>query len=324
MAARRRTVLSALSAAAFLAVVAPFLVIPADWAIRAFGWVGRTLLPLFPQSRRIGANLALVRPDLDAGRIAAEVGDNFGRTLAEYIRMDQVAARSDRRRAQGMEHLRAALSGGRGAVIVSAHFGNWEAIRLAARDAGVEVGILRRHFNNPDFDALSLNRVRKAGEPVLHKGRDGLRAMLAHLRAGGAILVLVDQRTSGGALLPFLGREAETATAIAGVATKTGAAVIPAMASRAADGLSFDVRFEQPVPPGEPDAMFRAINAAIGSWIAERPGQWFWLHNRWRLGASAAAQARPAAGRHGRAEPDTGIVATDEAADSAGDRASKS
>lgn len=291
MAARSRTILSALSAAAFLAVVAPFLVMPADWTIRAFGWVGRTLLPLFPQSRRIGRNLALVRPALDADRIAPEVGDNFGRTLAEYIRMDEVAARPERRRTTGLEHLRAALAKGRGAVIVSAHFGNWEAIRLAARDAGVEVGILRRHFNNPDFDALSLNRVRKAGEPVLHKGRDGLRGMLAHLRAGGAILVLVDQRTSGGALLPFLGREAETATAIAGVATKTGAAVIPAVAARAEDGLSFDVRFEPAIPPGDPDEMFSAINAAIGGWIAERPGQWFWLHNRWRLGASAAAQA---------------------------------
>jgi KDO2-lipid IV(A) lauroyltransferase len=271
-------------------VVAPFLAMPADWTIRAFGWIGRTLLPLFPQSRRIGANLALVRPALDARRIAGEVGDNFGRTLAEYIRMDQVAARPERRRTTGLDHLRAALSEGRGAVIVSAHLGNWEAIRLAARDAGVEVGILRRHFNNPDFDALSLNRVRKAGEPVLHKGRDGLRGMLAHLRAGGAILVLVDQRTSGGALLPFLGREAETATAIAGVATKTGAAVIPAIATRAEDGLSFDVRFEPAIPPGDPEEMFRAINAAIGGWIAERPGQWFWLHNRWRLGASAAAQ----------------------------------
>jgi KDO2-lipid IV(A) lauroyltransferase len=325
MAARRRTLVSALSAAAFLVVVAPFLAMPADWAIRAFGWVGRRLLPLFPQSRRIDRNLALAAPQLDARRIAAEVGDNFGRTLAEYVRMDAVAARPERRRTTGVEHLRAAIARGRGALIVSAHFGNWEAIRLAARDAGVEVGILRRHFNNPDFDALALGRVRKAGEPVLHKGRDGLRGMLAHLRAGGAILVLVDQRTSGGALLPFLGREAETATAIAGVAAKTGAAVIPAMAARAADGLSFDVRFEPPAPPGDPDAMFLVINAAIGRWITERPGQWFWLHKRWRLGDQAAARSRAAAAAaQGTAKPDSGRDCTDAAADSAGDTAPKS
>jgi KDO2-lipid IV(A) lauroyltransferase len=325
LAARRRTPLSALSAAAFLAVALPFLVlVPADRAIRAFGWVGRNLLPLFPQSSRIAANLALVRPDLDPRRVAAEVGDNFGRTLAEYIRMDEVAARADRRRTRGLEHLRAALQAGRGAVVVSAHFGNWEAIRLAARDAGVEIGLLRRHFNNPDFDALSLNRVRKAGEPVLHKGRDGLRGMLAHLRAGGAVLVLVDQRTSGGALLPFLGREAETATAIAGVATKTGAAVIPAVAARASDGLSFDVRFEAPVPPDDPQTMFLAINAAIGRWIAERPGQWFWLHNRWRIGGAAPAAARPPAQGQGKAGPDAGRASTDAEADSAADTAPRS
>jgi KDO2-lipid IV(A) lauroyltransferase len=311
MAARPRTVLSALSAAAFLAVVSPFLVLPPDLAIRIFGGFGRAVLPLVPAARRIRENLALTgREDLGWRRLAAEVGDNFGRTLAEYIRMPHVAPRRDRRRVTGLGHLRSALATGRGVVVVSAHIGNWEAIRLAAADEGVEVGILRRHFNNPDFETLSFDRVRRAGGPVLHKGRQGLRDMLAHLRAGGALLVLVDQRSTGGALLPFFGREAETATAIAGVAAKTGAAVIPAVAFRAADGLSFDVRFEAPVRPGDAEAMFREIHGWLDRWIAERPGQWFWLHRRWRLSRQAEAQRAAAAGASAAASTsETGVGA---------------
>jgi KDO2-lipid IV(A) lauroyltransferase len=271
--------------AAFFLAILPFLAIPADWMIRAFGGVGRTLLPRTPFARRIHANIDLVRPGWDAaahGRIAAAVGDNFGRTLAEYIRMPSVAARPERRRAEGLEHLTQAMAAGRGAVLISAHFGNWEAARLVARDAGIEVGIIYRAFNNRWFDKLSMLRIRRAGEPVLHKGKTGSREMLKHLRRGGAMLVLIDQRASGQPLLPFLGRPARTPAAVAALCARTGAALIPVRARRDATGLGFDIRFEPPVETGEPEAMTTAVNDRISAWIEEDPGQWFWLHDRWR------------------------------------------
>ncbi len=294
--ARRRRFASALSAAAFAVVAAPLLALPADAAIRVMGALGRGLLPLAPAARRIRDNLSLVRPDLDARAVAAGVGDNFGRVLAEYVRMADMAARPDRRRVTGLAHLTQAMAAGRGALIVSAHLGNWEAIRLAAADAGIPVGLMRRHFNNPDFDALALARVRMAGEPVLHKGANALRGMFGHLRSGGALLVLVDQRSTGGALVPFLGRPAETTVAVAGLAARLGTPVIPAVALREADGLSFDVRFAPPVAPGPPEAMFAEIHRSLDVWIDERPGQWFWLHNRWRLSDRAQGWIGMAAG----------------------------
>jgi KDO2-lipid IV(A) lauroyltransferase len=294
MAAGRRGALGAardaVEGAAFAAAIAPFLLIPADWAIRAFGFVGRAILPATPFAHRIFANIAAVRPEWDMAarrRIAAEVGDNFGRTLAEYIRMPSVAVRPERRRVEGLTHLSEALAAGRGAVLVSAHFGNWEAARLAARDAGVEVGILYRAFNNRWFDALSLPRIRAAGEPVLHKGRGGSRGILAHLKRGGAIMVLLDQRATGAPRLPFMGQPAETATAVAALCARSGAPLIPVVATRDATGLGFDIRFEPPIPPGAPEAMTEAVNHRIGAWVEAAPGQWFWLHDRWRLGRRA-------------------------------------
>lgn len=266
----------------FLLAAAPCLVLPADWVVRGVGALGRRLLPVWPSARRIADNLALTGAGHDPAALTRAVGDNFGRTIAEFVRLPAVLARPDRRHVEGIEHLQAALAAGRGVVVASAHFGNWEMLRAAARDAGIELALIYRAFNNRSFDRLVLWRLRAAGEPVLHKGRPGMRALLAHLRKGGAILVLMDQHASGGAWLPFLGRPAATATAIAALCRRSGAVLLPAVAERRADGLSFAIRFEPPVPEGDPETMTAAVTDRIAAWVAAAPGQWFWLHRRWR------------------------------------------
>lgn len=269
----------------FLTAIAPLFVTPYPLAVRALGWVGRVFLPLAPAAARVREGLALARPDMVRAatrRLTAEVGDNFGRVLAEYIRMDGFAARPGLLHVQGADVLRDAVAGGRGAILVSAHFGSWEAIRLAARSLGVETGIIYRPFNNPAFNAVSLARIRLAGEPVLFKGAPGLKQMVKHLRGGGVILILLDQRLGDGEELPFMGRMAHTATAVAALAQRMGTPLIPAVGKRRDDGLSFDVTFEPPVAADTPQAAMRAVNARFEAWIDAAPGQWFWLHRRWK------------------------------------------
>jgi KDO2-lipid IV(A) lauroyltransferase len=271
-----------LETAAFVASMLPALVLPYRAAVGFYGMVGRILLPLTPITRRISDNLAIVDMPLDARRLAAQVGDNFMRTMIEYARMRSFANRSQLRRAHGVERLQAAVAHGRGVVLVSAHYGNWEAIRLAAREAGVEVGLIYRSFNNAFFDRLARGSTVMAGEPVMHKGKAGQREMLRLLRGGGAILILLDQRLGDGVDLDFLGRPARTTTAVAALAQRMGAPLMPAVARRREDGLSFDVTFEDPVAAKDPQAAMAAINARFGAWIADAPGQWFWLHRRWK------------------------------------------
>lgn len=259
--------------------------VPIDAARNAAAAIGRKIVRARRPACLIENNLRWVRPELDEAarrRIAADVGDNFGRLLVEYAHMTALAGDAQRRRAEGVEILRDAVARGCGVILASAHIGNWEAIRLAAREAGVEVGIIYRAFNNPLFDRNAQGLVAQAGTPVLHKGRQGLRAMLEHLRTGGAILVLVDQRISSGEALPFLGRDALTATAIAGMARKLGAALLPAVALRDASGHGFDIRFEPDIARDSDIETMRALNDRVSDWIREAPGQWFWLHRRWR------------------------------------------
>jgi KDO2-lipid IV(A) lauroyltransferase len=259
--------------------------LPVWWVAAGFapvgGWVALGV-PGF--RRRAAANLALIHPEMaqdERRRLIRDAGRNFARLMVEYAHLDRLPHRAAFH-IEGAEHLAAARASGRGVVLVTAHYGNWEAIRLAARRSGHDSGILYRAFNNRYLDRYISGFLETAGTPVLHKGRAGMRALVGHLQDGGVMLILVDQRNSGAPFLPFLGHPAETVTAAAALAHKTGAALIPAVARRDIAGRRFDVRFEAPLDTASPlDAMTR-VNAQIGAWIGEDPAQWFWFHRRWR------------------------------------------
>jgi KDO2-lipid IV(A) lauroyltransferase len=276
--------------------------VPSRLLIPACGRLGAFLARWLPVARRrIDRNLALVRPDMakpERDALARAVGDNFGRLLAEYSRMPELAGDPDLYDVEGAEHLANAARAGKGVVLVTAHFGNWEIVRFAARRLGTQVAIIYRAFNNPGFDAIAQTYVSVAGTPVLHKGRKGSRELMRHVMKGGAAMILIDQRQTGAPLIPFLGVEAETATSAAALALRTGAALIPARAIRLPDGRRFQVSFEPPVAHDNPLEMTRALNDRISAWIAAHPGQWFWLHRRWRHGA--LGEARRAAGEAAR------------------------
>jgi Kdo2-lipid IVA lauroyltransferase/acyltransferase len=245
---------------------------------------GALALALPGYHRRAEANLALVWPDRSAAerrRIVRGAGAQFTRLMVEYARLDKALPEFEIEVA-GAEHLLAAQAAGRGAILVSAHYGNWEAARMAALRLGCETGILSRAFNNRYLDRFALGLIARAGRPIIRKGWGGMRQMLDHVEAGGFVMILVDHRNSGAPLIDFLGRPAETATGAADVARRTGAALIPVCAARNVAARRFDVTFEAPVTGEDSRAMMAEVNRRVGAWIEAAPEQWFWFHRRWR------------------------------------------
>lgn len=247
---------------------------------RLAGWLG----PLSRFTRRIDENIDLVRPHYDEPirrRIRRGVMANFARTVIEYVDLPALAARASDFKVSGLEHLEAArkANGGR-MVMVSAHYGNWEAVRAVAALHGEPVGIIYRAFNNKKFDDYSFGRMTACGWPAFRKGAEGSKELFKHLRGGGAAMILVDQRLGGAPTLDFMGAPAETSLAAAQLALRLDAPLLPAAAKRVGDG--FEVWFEPPIPPSDPLAMSAEVNRIIGNWVDAAPEQWFWLHRRWR------------------------------------------
>ncbi|MEM7210356.1 MAG: lysophospholipid acyltransferase family protein [Pseudomonadota bacterium] len=255
------------------------------WSLsRLFGAIGSRLVLLIPPFRkRVEDNLDLVLPDMtqDARRsLVRETTRNFIHLAIEYAHLDHFI-RSMEIKTEGMEHILATRDAGKGAIVVTAHFGNWEAIRVASKREGHEIGIIYRAFNNRYLDAFTMKMIPDAGAPVLQKG-SGLRQLLHHVRKGGLMMILVDQRNSGAPFIDFMGQPAETVTAAAEMAAKIGVPLIPARAVRDTANRRFDVQFETPVEGTDPVAMMTEVNSRISAWVTEYPAQWFWFHRRWK------------------------------------------
>lgn len=276
------------------------------WSFRQLSWpvptwvlsglcapLGGIIAVAVPRYRcRAEGNLALVWPDRSPAErrsIVRAAGAEFTRLMVEYTQLDKAPAALELEIA-GAEHLLAAHATGRGAVLVTAHYGNWEAARIAALRLGCETGIIYRAFNNRYADRFALDFIACAGRPVLQKGH-GLRRLITHVAQGGFVMILVDQRNSGAPFIDFLGYPAETVTAAADVVRRTGAALIPVRATRNVAARRFDVAFEAPVTGDDAEAMMAEVNRRIGAWIEAAPEQWFWFHRRWR----STVRSRPLA-----------------------------
>jgi KDO2-lipid IV(A) lauroyltransferase len=187
----------------------------------------------------------------------------------------------------GLENLKLLQEDGKPGIIFTAHLGNWQMITLAAQSIGLDLTQMYRPPNNPWVDALMLKCQKFTVKNVITKGKRGPREFLSLIKKGDHALLLVDQKMGEGIAVPFLGREAMTATGIGKMYLNQNCPLLPARSERL-HGSHFRVTFYPPiefVPQGNPqqdmyDLLF-LINTMLGGWVKERPGQWLWLHRRW-------------------------------------------
>ncbi|HET9018716.1 MAG TPA: lauroyl acyltransferase [Acetobacteraceae bacterium] len=264
-------------------------------ASRLGGAVARTIGPWLPVSRVAEDNLRRAMPDLDAParrRVVRGVWENLGRTVAELPHVARL-----RRTAAGPgwecaddSVLRMVVERGGPAIFFSGHFANWEIGYAVAAAYGLKVSWFYRAASNALADAAiqAMRRDALGGEvPMFPKGAAGAREAVAHLRRGGLLGMLVDQKLNEGLAVPFLGREAMTTPALAQFALRFRCPVIPIRPIRLGPAR-FRVVCEAPLPlPDSGDraadvyALTRAANAVLERWIRETPADWLWLHRRW-------------------------------------------
>lgn len=264
------------------------LCLPYRWRVPLCGWVlSRVIAPVAGYRQRIRDNLALVLPGLpeaEVARILRAVPDNVGRTVIEIYSGAEFIAHAVRHplTGGGVAALEDAHKAGRPVILVTGHFGNYDASRAALIARGYRVGALYMPMGNRYFNEHYVQAISGIGTPLFPRGRTGLAAMVRHLRSGGMLGMLVDQHMGHGEQLSFFGRPAMTALSAAELALKYDALLVPTYAVRQADGLSFDIIVEQPIPEGTPEAMTQALNDSLEALVRQHLDQWFWIHRRWK------------------------------------------
>lgn len=256
------------------------------------GFVARAIGPWLPVSRIARVNLRLAFPDRDEAwrtGVVRAMWDNLGRTAAELACLDEIVTDPAAVEVAGVEHVDTAARAGGPWILVSAHFANWEIELPMAARRGVVPGVVYRAIANPHLDGLiAAIRTRAMGgrAVMLPKGAAGARATLAHLKAGGVVGMLVDQKMNDGIAARLFSRTAMTAPAAAHLALRFGCPLIPARAVRLGPAR-FRIEVLPPIPL--PEAMDRhaavaevtqRLNDLIEAWARERPSEWLWLHRR--------------------------------------------
>lgn len=226
-------------------------------------------------------------PRRERRRLARGVYRHLATSLAEILADDPLAAPAAVRVAPDWSVLESALAGGRGAIVASAHLGNFElgGRVLAARYRLLDVV---KPMRNPRFGAwLDRERRRHGIGTVAVDG--AAAAVLAHLRSGGLVSLLLDQDAgAGGVRVPFLGREAAAWPGAARFSLQTGCPVVAMGIVREPDGRHVLHIGEVLRPEGRAhdEAGIRDYTAditrAVEAIIRLAPEQWFWVHRRWK------------------------------------------
>lgn len=294
--ARQRV--EALATRAMFAVMG---LLPVDRASALGGRIARAIGPYLPVSRVARRNLAMAFPEKSSAEreaILGEVWDNLGRVVGEFPHIGEILR--DRVDVVGLEHLHTLRDDGRCGLFVSAHVGNWELNGAVAIREGLPITLVYRAANNPWVEDLYRQGRQASAAQQIPKGPEGAREIMRILRDGGHIGMLVDQKMNDGIPVPFFGRPAMTAPAVARFALKFRCPLVMARIERLG-GVRFRMTFFPPLAlPASGDAhadvleMMTAINAVIEQWVRERPGQWLWLHKRWPKQAKAAKEATSA------------------------------
>ncbi|HSY68890.1 MAG TPA: lysophospholipid acyltransferase family protein [Edaphobacter sp.] len=264
---------------------------------RAIGAViGAIAYRVLGRLQRVGLrNLEIAFPEITAKEREAILRSeyrNLGLLMAEFCKMpDYTAATASRFiRYEGLENYLSARERGKGVLVLTGHLGAWELSSFFHSLMGMPMGMVIRRLDNPLVDAF-VNRIRcLRGNRVIHKD-DFARGLIASMRAGDTVGILMDTNMTPpqGVFVPFFGVPACTASGMARIAAKTGAAVVPGFLLWEESEKRYVLHFGEELEvvhtgDAEQDALINTatFTAAIEGYVRRYPEQWLWVHRRWK------------------------------------------
>ncbi|HSD75732.1 MAG TPA: hypothetical protein VLB75_13260 [Steroidobacteraceae bacterium] len=252
--------------------------------------LGRMAYYFSRRDRRIAnINLSLCLPELDQSARRRLVREHFGSLGCALLETALVWWASDRRlrplvRLEGLEHLERALAGGRGAILLSAHFTTLEMGARALCMHGA-TAIMYQTPRNALIAELSMRRRARHARRAISS--DNVRELLQSLKSNLPVWYAPDQRAEGrsGEWVPFFGVPALTNVATSRIARISGAPVLPYFPERLAGGAGYCMRILPPMkhfPSEDPAADAARFHALIEAHVCRCPPQYLWTYKRFK------------------------------------------
>jgi Kdo2-lipid IVA lauroyltransferase/acyltransferase len=280
---------------ALVAIVRGVVRMMPDFVSRGLGtFIGLTFYAIDRTHRRVAINqLRAAFPTREAAEcqaIARATFAHFGRLLVALLRFstlrpDQIRARVE---FEGEDRVRHALATGNGVLIFTGHFGFWELQGLAHPLVLPPLSVLARPLDNPLLHDLLEQARRATGNRVIYR-QGAVRSILRALSADECVAVLIDQHiaTSEAVKVDFFNRPVSTTSAVATLALRTGAPLVPAFALPLSGGR-YRLIYETPVelPPADTTDPIRDLTQrctdVLEMYVRRHPHLWLWMHRRWR------------------------------------------
>ena len=268
-----------------------------DVLVRAMGHaLGLAFYTLDRAHRRIAErNLATAFPARTAHErraIARGAFTHFGRLLLELLKFSTLSLEAMMHRVEfdGEDRARIAYAQGKGVLFFTGHFGYWE-LHAIAHGLQIEpIGVLARALDNQYLNGVLEGIRQRTGNTVIYR-RGSIRRVMRMLHAGHGIALLIDQHIQGrdGIYVDFFERPAATTSALAALALRTGAPVVPVFALPLGAGR-YRMIYEHPVEPPRADneqairEFTQRCTDVLEMYVRRHPDLWLWMHRRWRDG----------------------------------------
>ncbi|MGA2261824.1 MAG: lysophospholipid acyltransferase family protein [Acidobacteriota bacterium] len=267
-------------------------------AIRILDALASLTYLLDASHRRIArVNLTIAFPELsmrEHGAIAKRSFQNTARNLLEVSHMsrltrEQIGSLVGYDPESGLNNFERARANGKGILYLTGHFSAWELLPTAHALHGHPLSFVTRPLDNAPLERYLCKVRESAGNQVIYK-KNSARHILAKLKAGEDVGILMDQNTSlqEGVFADLFGLPAATSTSIALLALRTEAAVLPGYLYPKPEGR-YTIKFLPPVElirTGDTNrdisANTRRLNQILEGIIREQPDTWLWGHMRWK------------------------------------------
>src|SRR5262245_6120108 len=275
-------------------VVTVVRLLPMAAVLALGGWLGRAFYVFDGPHRRLAMrNLQRAFPLRSADEcraIARNMFSHFGRLLMVLLKFSTMTPAQMMRCVEfdGQERVESAHTQGKGVLLFTGHFGFWEINALVHALAIQPMSVLARPLDNPLLDNLLEPLRTTTGNSFIYR-RGAIRRVLRALEANQAVAVLIDQhiQTSDAVYVDFFNRPAATTSALAALAMRTGAPVVPVFALPLPGGR-FRMVYEHPVDPpaaDDPEAIrefTQRCTDVLEMYVRRYPELWLWMHRRWR------------------------------------------